>query len=70
MDGPSEKLELSTDKKKLRRIGNPALPEPARKRDAKATDKGLPSSKPKAPQEDEVGPDGKIILSEKDFDNP
>ena len=41
MDGPSEKLELSKDKKKLRRIGNPALPElNARKRDQKAADKG------------------------------
>ena len=32
----SDKLEMSKDKKKLRRIGNPALPEPQRKRDAKA----------------------------------
>lgn len=69
MDGPSDKLELSKDNKKLRRIGNPALPEPQRKRDAKAAEKGS-TSKPKAPQEDEVGPDGKIILTEKDFDNP
>ena len=46
MDGPSEKLELSKDKKTLRRIGNPALPEPLRKRDAKAADKGLSTGKP------------------------
>ena len=32
----SDKLEMSKDKKKIRRIGNPALPEPQRKRDAKA----------------------------------
>ena len=70
MDGPSEKLELSQDNKTLRRIGNPALPEPSRKRDAKAADKGLPTTKPKVAQEDEIGPDGKIILTEKDFDNP
>ena len=70
MDSPSEKLELSTDNKKLRRIGNPALPELARKRDAKAADKGLPTGKPKAAQEDEIGPDGKIILTERDFDDP
>ena len=47
IDGPSEKLELSKDKKKLRRIGNPALPEPQRKRDEKAASKGLTDSKPK-----------------------
>ena len=33
MDGPSVHLELSKDKKSLRRIGNPKLPEQQRKRD-------------------------------------
>ena len=70
-DGPSDKLELSKDRKTLRRIGNPVLPEKLeRKRDQKAADKGLPTGKPKAEQEDEVGADGKILLCEKDFDNP
>lgn len=41
-----------------------------RKRDAKAADKGQQVSKAKSVGEDEVGPDGKIILTEKDFDNP
>ena len=70
--GPSEKLELSKDKKTLRRIGNPDLPEQQRKRDKKAVDKGQPNTaQPKKDkQEDEFDADGKIILVEKDFDNP
>ena len=62
---------MSKDKKTLRRIGNPALPEPQRKRDTKATDKSNGSTtKVKEEGKDEVGADGKIILCEKDFDNP
>ena len=75
MDGPSEKLELGKDKKTLRRIGNPPLPEfHQRKRDAKAADKGDKAAAKATPKkevaEDEFGADGKIILCEKDFDNP
>ena len=41
----SEKVEMSKDQKKLRRIGNPKLPEPQRKREAKATEKGQAPTK-------------------------
>ena len=41
----SEKVEMSKDKKKLRRIGNPKLPEPQRKRETKATEKGQAPTK-------------------------
>ena len=70
IDEGSKTLEMSKDKKKVRRIGNPALPEQQRKRDAKATEKGQAPAKNAEPKEDEIGEDGKIILVEKDFDNP
>jgi uncharacterized protein (DUF433 family) len=70
-EGPSETLEVSADKQTLRRVGNPPLPEQGlRKRDQKAADKGLPAGKAKEQQEDEYDADGKVILCEKDFDNP
>ena len=70
-EGPSETLEVSTDKQTLRRVGNPPLPEQGlRKRDQKAADKGVPAGKAKEQQEDEYDADGKVILCEKDFDNP
>lgn len=51
---------------KVRRAGNPPLPEKAeKKRDQKADGK-----KEEAQQEDEFDEDGKAILVEKDFDNP
>ena len=68
----SEAVEVSEDKKMIRRKGNPELPplNTDRKRDAKAAGKQGGGAAAEAQQEDEVGPDGKIILVEKDFDNP
>lgn len=67
----STAVEVSEDKTKIRRKDNAPLPalDTARKRDAKAAAKtgGAPAE---AEEEDQVGPDGKIILVEKDFDNP
>jgi hypothetical protein len=52
--------------KTLRRAGNKALPEKVeKKREQKAEGK-----KEEAQQEDEYDEDGKVILVEKDFDNP
>lgn len=64
-------MEIHEDKTKVRRAGNKALPEAeaARKRDQKATDKSA-AAVAKATGEDEYGDDGKVILEEKDFDNP
>ena len=72
IDEGSKTVEMSKDKKKVRRIGNPALPEAQaqRKRDAKATEKGQAPAKKAEAKEDEIGEDGKVILTEKDFDNP
>ena len=66
----STEVEVSEDKTKIRRTGNKALPEKSteRKRDAKAADKA--GNAEKAPEVDQVDADGKIILVEKDFDNP
>ena len=56
--------------KAIRRKDNKALPEKSeRKRDQKAGDK-KDGSAPEQPQEDEYDEDGKVILVEKDFDNP
>lgn len=53
----------------MRRAGNPALPEfLEKKRDAKAADKQ--QEKQAKTQEDIFDEDGKVILTEKDFDNP
>ncbi len=65
----STKLELSKNKLSVRRVGNPALPEfLEKKRDAKAADKQ--QEKQAKTQEDIFDEDGKVILTEKDFDNP
>lgn len=67
----STEVEVSKDGTKIRRAGNKELPafSNERKRDAKATDKNA-AAVAKAAQEDEFDKDGKIILVEKDFDNP
>lgn len=67
--GTSEKLEVSEDKNSVRRKGNEALPEltAAKKRDAKAAEK---NGEKKEQLEDEYDADGKVILEERDFDNP
>ena len=69
----SELVDVNEQKTKIRRTGNPALPElnTDRKRDAKAQNKsGGGAQAAAAAEEDIVGPDGRIILTEKDFDNP
>lgn len=65
----SDKLEVSEDKNSVRRKGNEALPElaSAKKRDAKAAEK---NGEKKEQLEDEYDADGKVILEERDFDNP
>lgn len=67
----STDVDVNPEKTKIRRHENKGLPElnTDRKRDAKAAGKagGAASA---VPQEDEIGADGKIILVEKDFDNP
>ena len=67
----STDVEVSDDKTKIRRKDNAPLPElnTDRKRDAKAASKAGGAADA-APKEDQIGPDGKIILEEKDFDNP
>jgi len=67
----SAELEVSEDKTKIRRKDNKALPEKSteRKRDAKAADKAGGAAA-HAPEEDQFDADGKIVLVEKDFDNP
>lgn len=69
--GDSAEVEVSDDKTKIRRKGNKALPEKSteRKRDAKANEKANGAAA-KAPEEDQFDADGKVILTEKDFDNP
>ena len=66
----SDEVEVSTDKLKVRRAGNKALPEKAeaKKREGKAEDK--------APKKKDEGVDeydektGKVILTERDFSDP
>lgn len=66
----SDEVEVSDDKTKIRRKENAPLPElnTERKRDAKAAGKKGGAAE-KEPEEDQVV-DGKVILVEKDFDNP
>lgn len=65
----STKLELNKNKLSVRRAGNPPLPEFfEKKRDAKATDKK--DNQTAKIQEDQFDEEGRIILTEKDFDNP
>ena len=69
----SEELDVHEGNTKVRRKGNKAMPEKQeRKRDAKAADKqeAAMAKQNKAPAEDEYDEDGKVILVEKDFDNP
>ena len=70
----SSELDVHDGETKIRRKDNKALPEVVeRKRDAKAADKKdqAMSKQASAVQvEDEVDADGRIILVEKDFDNP
>ena len=67
-------MDVHDGETKIRRKDNKALPEVVeRKRDAKAADKKdqAMSKQASAVQvEDEVNADGRIILVEKDFDNP
>lgn len=66
-------MDVHEGKTKIRRKGNKALPEmQERKRDAKAADKqeAAMAKQNKVPAEDEYDEDGKVILVEKDFDNP
>jgi len=67
----STAVDVNAEKTKVRRNGNLALPElnTDRKRDAKAASKDG-NAKKVEPLEDTVGEDGKVILVEKDFDNP
>ena len=65
----SKVLELNKKKLSVRRVGNPALPAfQEKKREAKAGEKQ--QTKDKKNQEDQFDEEGRIILTEKDFDNP
>jgi hypothetical protein len=68
----STEVDVSNDKTKIRRKDNKSLPEKnlERKRDAKASGKSEGRAAAKTPDEDQVDADGKIVLVEKDFDNP
>lgn len=69
----SAEVDVNPEKSKIRRKDNKALPElnTDRKRDAKAAGKAAAAENgTAAAEEDQVGPDGRIILVEKDFDNP
>ena len=66
---------MNADKTKIRRKGNKALPErnTERRRDLKAADKrgdGAAAGGAAQQQEDQFDDQGRIILVEKDFDNP
>ena len=67
----SSALDVNDDKTKIRRKDNPPLPtlNTDRKRDAKAASKDGAAAAAE-PEEDKIGEDGRIILVEKDFDNP
>ena len=67
----SDSTELEIKGDTIRRVGNKLLPEKAapsgdRKRDQKGNEKKESNDV----QEDEYDEDGKVILTEKDFDNP
>lgn len=65
----STKVELNKNKLSVRRVGNPALPElQDKKRDAKAAEKKQAAVAKHL--EDQFDEEGRIILTEKDFDNP
>jgi len=64
----SEVLEISKDKLKVRRVGNPELPEMEKKRDAKAGQKAGGAAKDQGV--DEYDENGKVIMVEKDFSDP
>ena len=69
----STAVEVNSEKTKIRRKDNAPLPEASteRRRDAKAQGKaGGAAAANAAPEEDQIGPDGRVILTEKDFDNP
>lgn len=68
----STDVDVNPEKTKIRRKENKGLPElnTDRKRDAKAAGKPGGNAAEKVPEVDQVGADGKIILVEKDFDNP
>lgn len=73
LDACVKSTELEFEAETVRRAGNKALPEKqaatntdVKKRDAKAQEKAEQDNK----QEDEFDEDGKIVLVEKDFDNP
>lgn len=65
----SNEVEVSEDKTQIRRRENAPLPElnTERKRDAKAAGK---AKAPEEPEEDQVDANGRVVLVEKDFDNP
>ena len=67
----STAVDVNPESNKLRRKDNAALPElnTERKRDAKAQAKSG-NQAAAVPEEDQVDADGKVILVEKDFDNP
>lgn len=67
----SDSTELEIKGDKIRRVGNKPLPEKSaptgeRKRDQKGNEKQAQNDV----QEDEYDEEGKVILTEKDFDNP
>jgi hypothetical protein len=66
----STEVEVSTDKLKVRRTGNKALPDKMeqRKRDNKADDKSSKKKDEGVDDYDEVT--GKVILTERDFSDP
>ena len=70
----SSEVDVNPDKTKIRRKGNKTLPErnTERRRDLKAAGKagGESAAAAQQQQEDQFDADGKIILVEKDFDNP
>ena len=68
----SSAVDVNDEKNKIRRKENAKLPElnTERKRDAKAQAKSGAQAAAAVPEEDQVDADGKVILVEKDFDNP
>lgn len=65
----STELEIKDDT--IRRVGNKSLPEKvAPSTDRKRDQKGFEKKEASEAQEDEYDEDGKVILVEKDFDNP
>ena len=76
----SDKLEINPDNKKVRRTGNPPLPDKtakngvdgAKKREVKAADKeeSKTEAAPEKVEEDEVDDKGNPVLCGQDFENP